>query len=117
MLTSAEITSMVTVIATTLPETCVIKRPTLTSDNKGGNTKSLSTIATVNGAFFADTKASDVVTGEKFQVVSNWIILLPYNQDVSEKDIIIIGSRNFEVLTSEFESYRLLTKVVCKEIK
>lgn len=116
MLSTNEINTMQDLIETTFPDTAVIKRRRLTNDGFGGTTTSETTVATVNCAYYLSKVAKDLVVAGNQQNQTLYIILVPFGTTVIPKDKISIGSRNFEVITVESESYGLVTRIESVEI-
>lgn len=101
-----------------LIDTCTIQRATVTSTGDG-NPASWPTLAS-NVA--CSLQAYDAAPSESvgpaggIQAISNWRIRLPYGQDVTARDRIVVGSRTFEVQGVIAKTFEVRRTVLCVEI-
>jgi head-tail adaptor len=101
-----------------MPDTAVIQRKTLTSDDAGGYTEGWTTIATVDcrvapqGFTRDEEEIADRITAAKL-----WVITVPAGTDVDHSDRILVGSRTFEpVARPGPRSYEVGRRITCVEV-
>lgn len=118
MLTAAEITSMRSVQALALPDSCIISRDTIASDGRGGVTRTPATVATVDCRLaVGGGQATEEIDAERLRNESSWIITVAQGTDVRDGDRIVIGSRSFEVLKARAHgAWEMARQVTCIEI-
>jgi hypothetical protein len=58
----------------------------------------------------------DKVTADRASNVSGWVVTLPYATDVTEKDVIAIGSRLFEVDKAQAHSWEISRRALATEV-
>lgn len=118
-LSAAEIADMRDTIEDTLPDTCVIQRPTMVSDGQGGKTATWAAAGTVicrlspQGANTGDESArADRTSGEE-----DWIVTFPALTNVNTTDrLVILGSTFEPVALRAVRSWELSRRVSCKRI-
>ena len=99
LLSTAEITDMRSEQTGTLPDTVVIWRYTTASDGMGGNTESWTAAGTVVGRLAVPGRRSgdEGPIAERLTASDPWLITMPYNTTVYERDRLFVGSRTFEI--------------------
>lgn len=115
--TANELTRMRLTGDIALPDSCTIRRATAVSDGAGGQTQTWADVATVACRLMPRaTQPQDKLTADKQVNISGWYITLPYGTDVREKDIIVIGSRSFEVDKAQAHTWEINRRVLATEI-
>ena len=102
MLTAAEIAAMQATQSVALPDTCTIKRRTLTSDGAGGYTESWSDQATGVACRIAPIRSlsdAEAAVGGALQGKSVWQLTLPAGQDIQHTDRVVVGGATYEVVS------------------
>jgi len=119
MLTSTEIEAMRTMQEAALPDTCTIKRRTLTSDGQGGYTESWSTVDTVNCRLSPATRLpEEIAQAGKLTGTTAWIVTLDHDADVTAEDRLEIGSKTLEVLAVlSGKTWETARRVICQEMR
>lgn len=99
-------------------EECLINRPALTSDGRGGQTETVSVAENVPCRRTAPNigPAGEMTVGGGMQSIIQWVISLPAETDVRPNDRLVIGERTYEVnadldRTTEIARYVLATEV------
>jgi head-tail adaptor len=108
--------------AALLPDTCTIQRATFTTTSQGGQTQTWATLASgVACMLDAGQGGSEIQTSaDRVMPVGGFLITLPYDQDVTEKDriqVTTIASRTFEVTAVSKDSWLMLTSCACEEFE
>jgi head-tail adaptor len=101
-----------------LPDLCTIQRYTETSTGDG-TSQSWSTLASgvaCRVSPLASGANEALGADQSMQAVSQWTIWLPALQDVTVKDRIVVGSRQFEVSRVGDRSYEVSRECLCREV-
>ena len=119
MLTSDEMEAMRAVQSAAMPDSCTVKRLTVTSDGAGGQTDSWDTSATVNCRLGRlGSSGEERIIADRLAAVTPVLVTLPSGTDVGPHDRIEVDSRTFEVVavlaTGVWETAR---RVVCVEVQ
>lgn len=115
--TNSELTRMRATADKALPDSCIIRRATAVSDSAGGQTQTWADVATVACRLMPRaTQPQDKVTADRASNVSGWVVTVPYATDVTEKDVIVIGSRLFEVNKAQAHSWEISRRVLATEV-
>lgn len=115
--TSNELARMRATADKALPDSCTIRRATLTSDGMGGQTQTWANTATVACRLMPrNTQPAEMAVAGRLTNANGWIITLPYATDVTEKDVIAIGSRSFEVDKAQAHSWEISRRVLATEV-
>ena len=80
-----------------LKKTVQVKRATKTSDSAGGFTDTWVTKYTIEG-FLVQPSGRRQIYHQKLEVHSSHVFYTKYFADISEKDIIVYGTRSFEIV-------------------
>ena len=100
MLTAAEITAMQDTQKAALPDTCTIKRRTLSSDSAGGFTEGWTDQASGVACRIAPVRSisdAESIVGGAFQGKTLWQLTLPAGQDIGHADRVVVGGNTYEV--------------------
>lgn len=120
MLNATELASMRATTEEFLPDTCSISRATPSSDSMGGFTSSWANVATSVPCRYSPTlpsTSSEQDVSGKLTSETDWVVTLPYDQDVLVTDRIVIGSRTLEVVNLDVpRSWQVTKRVSCKEL-
>lgn len=117
LLEAAELTAMRDVLDQSLPDTAIVVRSTLTPDAYGGQTQTLTTVATVPCRVSpTGARGSDSTIGGVVASLSAWTITLPSETDVNVSDRITVGARSFEVTEVAARSWEISRRVYCDEV-
>lgn len=115
--TSNELARMRATADKALPDSCTIRRATSVSDGMGGQPQTWADVATVACRLSArNTQPAEGDVAGRLTNANDWIITLPYATDVTEKDVIAIGSRSFEVDKAQAHSWEISRRVLATEV-
>jgi SPP1 family predicted phage head-tail adaptor len=116
-LTAGELAAMRAAQNAALPDTCVIRRVTLTPDSYGGHTEEWNDIATVACRVAPSGHSpQEQVIAERMSATSTWTLTLPADTDVTAADRLVVGARTFEVAAVLARSFETARRVVCTEV-
>lgn len=119
MLSTADLTDLRGTATTARPDTCTISRATLATDSQGGQKDTWTDLATgVTCRVKAlDQQEAERVLGEKPTSALTWELHLPQGQDVTAKDRIVVGAREFLVeAVRAARSYEIERICLCSEL-
>lgn len=118
MLSTADLDAMRSTLNQSLPDTAQVQRVTRTSDGMGGFTETWATVATVACRVSpSGNTPTEQVAAERVQDHVLWTLTLPAETDVTAADLIVVGSRTFEVVgVLAPRSYEIATRVVAVEV-
>jgi head-tail adaptor len=111
-ITSAELTGMRDEVNDTLTQSATIKRPAGVSDGRGQRTTVYNTVASNVGCrvrVFATPGETQL--GERNNAVTLFAISFKYDQDVTAKDRVVVGSDTFEVMDTAAAGPAVLQRV------
>jgi hypothetical protein len=100
-ISAGETTRKRNAVAPKRTETATVKRPVRTTDNAGGFTTTMSTIATYSCRVATGTPWNfpvEMLTIHKIKATSVWTIALPCDATITQEDIIEINGADFEVI-------------------
>lgn len=105
-------------VATSLPDSAVIQRPTSTVDAAGSEIRTYTNVGTVACRVEPDRSGdAERTLGERLTGVLMWRVTLPYLTDITAPDRISINGRMFEVeAVLAPESYEARREVVATEL-
>lgn len=116
MLSSDELAQLRSLQEDTMPDTCVVKRKTVT-DTDGVRAGTWSTLTTTVCRIRRSGKEpQERAIAERLGVVAAYTIALPYGTDVTAQDRLEAQGRVFEVAGALARSFETARLVVCKEI-
>lgn len=100
-----------------LIDTCAIRRGTPTKTSGGTNT-SWSDLATGVPCTLLPNGGASETEAQRGGVtaVSAWLVRLPYGQDVTVRDQIVVGARTFEVQGVRARTFEVRRTAECVEI-
>jgi len=99
MLTSDEMEAMRAVQSAAMPDSCTVKRLTLTSDGAGGQSEGWDTSATVSCRLGRlGQSGEERAIAERLAAVTPFVVTVPTGTDIRPEDRIAIGGRTFEVV-------------------
>lgn len=116
MLPSTELTSLRSELERSLPASCVIRRTTATTGNRGRpGASSPTTVATV-ACRISPLSGREGIEIEQVTTRHLWVIIMPADTDVGPNDRITSDGRTFEVVGGTGErSYELSRRVLAEE--
>jgi len=117
MLTRVELEFLRAAQAENLPERATIRRRTTTgTSDVGGKVDDLTTTATdVPCRIGAARTPVEVKIAERLGAAGGYLLTFAYGVEVSEKDVIEVGGRRFEVVGRLAGSVRTAERAVCIE--
>lgn len=99
MLTSDEMEAMRAVQSAAMPDSCTVKRLTLTSDGAGGQSESWDTSATVSCRLGRlGQSGEERAIAERLAAMTPFVVTVPTGTDIQPEDRITIAGRTFEVV-------------------
>lgn len=117
MITPDELAAMRATQVETLPDTCQVRRKTLTSDGMGGQIENWETVTTVACRVAPSGHSpQEQVIAERMSATSTWTLTLPADTDVTAADRLVVGARTFEVAAVLARSFETARRVVCTEV-
>lgn len=101
-----------------LIDTCTIQRQTFGTPTGDGTPASWTTIAAGVACSLQMASASGEVddVGGGIAAVNRWLVRVPYGQDVTVLDRVVIGSRTFLVQAVEAKTFEVRRSISCVEI-
>ena len=118
MITDTEIMAMRDTQEDALPDTCIVRRRTLISDDMGGYTETWTDVGEYSCRIVPETTNDEGEQSEKVTVRAEWAITLPYNADVQEADRVQHGSTYYEVVQVRGgESWQTALRCVCWRVE
>lgn len=119
-LNAAQLAAMRSVSDAALPDTCTIQRTTPTADGMGGETDAWANLAVgvpVRISPEQSIEAAETERGGSIAGVKRWVLTLPYNQDVTLADRVVLGGRTLEVVSIDGpRSWEIARRIRCIEV-
>lgn len=121
MLATADLATMRDTLRASLPDSADIGRYTVSADGGGGQTVTWP-VATADqdvpcrlAPASEDPRRTEVVTGDVLMVDIGWMVTLPYDVTLTEKDRLTIDETTYEVAAFfGRRSWNLGTRVLCR---
>lgn len=115
---AAELAALQATAATTMADTCVVQRRSVTNDGFGSQSETWTTVATTtarlgvpSGSFMADLAA-------KQTDLASWQVDLPYGTDVRVADRLVLDSQTLTVqAVFSPETLTLVVRVLASELR
>lgn len=117
-LTANELGRMQDVQEVAMPDTCIVRRRTLTSDDMGGYTEAWADVGEYSCRIVPKAVNDEREQSGKVTARAEWAITLPYNADVRETDRIQHNDVYYEVVqVHDDESWQTALHCVCWRVE
>ena len=100
-----------------MTSTCYIYRVALIADGIGGFTETWNLLYTTICDLW-ETKTSEEENSNSANqelAINEWFITVPFNTDILEKDVIVVGSKSFDIVSVPLQQ-SLSTALRCRAI-
>jgi head-tail adaptor len=117
LLNASELTAMRSLAETMLPSTCTIQTPTRTSDGMGGFTNSWANTYTLVPCKLSAGPGPTAQYGGQFQVHSEWMLSVAFDQAIAGGNRAVVNSDTFEVVrVQDDHDFRILRRAELKRV-
>ena len=117
MLSPDQLAIMRAVQAQALPDLCTIQQPTIAPDAIGQPVRSWTNRATSVPCRLAIRSASERLFAERPTPAGDWVLTLPWDQEIDPEDRVLIGDRIFEVVGTESDPWELAHRAGLVEVR
>lgn len=117
MLTDADLAMLRTIVRDFLPQEAEVQRPTATSDGRGGQTLTFTTVKRRVPCRLAPSSGTEAVVAGRLTARESWTLTFLHDSDIRPQDRVVVGGHTFEVLAVlNAHAWTVATRVLAVEV-